>query len=269
MSDVVESIKQLQQIELSILLDVKEVCDKHNLRFFLGEGTMIGAIRHHGVIPWDDDIDVIMPREDYEKFLKVAPNELKRKYEVQHASTVDKYWSPFIKVRLLEHDGKFSQYHIAHLTKNNGPYVDIFPIEYSDSKEGFGVKMTFIMVSLCRGMLSLKMKLRKPKNTKEKIVKFLSNFVSVEMIHAMLNRTLAPYSKPGKKYMATFLTYHPLKCLICEAKNYDETVMVDFEGYKMPVPGGYHEILSTIYGDYMTPPPADQRIMKHHFYDAD
>ena len=69
--------------------------------------------------------------------------------------------------------------------------------------------------------------------------------------------------------MITFLSYHPLKRQAAEAKDYQEVLDWDFEGYKMPVPGGYDRILTTIYGDYMTPPPEDKRILKHHFYSAE
>ena len=67
--------------------------------------------------------------------------------------------------------------------------------------------------------------------------------------------------------MATFLTYHKLASQVSEASNYDSAIEVDFDQYKMPIPVGYHNILTTIYGDYMTPPPEDQRVFKHHFYD--
>lgn len=265
--NVMEEIKELQQIELSILLDVKAVCEKHGIMFFLGEGTMIGAVRHHGFIPWDDDIDVIMPRGHYEKFLEVAPKELGAKYEVQHSTTVENYWSPFIKVRLLEHDTKFNQSHIAHLSKNNGPYIDIFPIEYVQDKSGLAYKKTGLFVRLYRGMLTYKLGLRKPPHWKGKLLKFVSNFFSVKAIHNGLEKTLEPYKKGPAPYMATFLTYHKLGSQVSEASNYDSAIEVDFDQYKMPIPVGYHNILTTIYGDYMTPPPEDQRVFKHHFYD--
>lgn len=266
---IMEEIKELQEIELSILLDVKKVCEEHKITFFLGEGTLLGAVRHKGFIPWDDDVDLIMPRDQYEKFLKVAPKALGEKYEVQHPTTVKNYWSPFIKIRLLVHDTKFAQQHISHLSKNNGPYIDIFPMEYSDKKDGFQISKTAFLIRYYRGMLSYKLGIRKPPHFYGKILKFISFFYSVDRIHEGLRRTLLPYDEPGKKYMATFLSYHPLKGQIVDAKNYGEVLEWDFEEYKMPIPIGYHEILTTIYGDYMTPPPEDKRILKHHFYSAE
>ena len=99
-------------------------------------------------------------------------------------------------------------------------------------------------------------------------MKMASNFYSVKAIHKALDRTVRNYCEPNKKYMVTFLTYHPLKCKVAEASLYAETLQWDFEGYRMPVPSGYDEILTTIYGDYMTPPPVEKRVFKHHFYDG-
>lgn len=285
--EILQDIKELQKILFNIALDVKTICEENNFTFFLGEGSMIGAVREGGFIPWDDDIDLIMPRKDYQVFVKEAPRLFKEKfgdkYQVQHSTTIEGYWSPFVKIRLIDYEGKFKQSHIAHLTKNNGPYIDIFPIEYCDSKDSLSTKLTGFFVRYYRGLLSYKLGLRKPRKLPGRILRFASKFYSTKVIHAGLVRTLKPYLEPeGKKYMATFLTYHALRCQIVEASNYDETKFVDFKNpdptlsdtaenkvVKMPIPAGYDTILRTIYGDYMTPPPVADRVFKHHFYDAD
>lgn len=268
-NEVMDEIRELQKIELSILLDVKKVCDENHIKFFLGEGTLLGAVRHKGFIPWDDDVDLIMPRDQYERFLKIAPKALGDKYEVQHPSTVENYWSPFIKIRLLNHGSKFEQKHILHLSKNNGPYIDIFPIEYSDRKQGWKISYTGFRVRYFRGMLSYKLGIRKPPHIYGKTLKFISKFYSVKKIHSELERTLRPYREPGKKYMATFLSYHPLRSQIIESIHYEEAIDWQFEDFMMPIPNGYDKILTTIYGDYMTPPPEEKRILKHHFYSVE
>ncbi len=266
---ILEEIKQLQKLEFAILKDVAEVCKKHNIQFFLGEGTLLGAIRHKGFIPWDDDVDVIMERSQYERFLEIAPKELGDRYEVQHPATVKNYWSPFMKVRQIKGDIDFRQTHIAHVTQNNGPYIDVFPMEFVPTNKGIKLKKVSLCIKLYRGMLSLKLNLRKPKNFKEKILKFISKFLTLKTIHKRLERNFTYFGKGEKPYMATFSTYHPLKCQICKSESYKEMVWWDFEDTKMPVPNGYDEILTTIYGDYMTPPPQDERVVKHHFNQAE
>lgn len=266
---ILEEIHQLQKLELDILKDVSAVCEKHNIKFFLGEGTLLGAIRHKGFIPWDDDVDLIMERSEYERFLEVAQKELGDAYQVQHPGAVDNYWSPFIKVRQLTGDLSFRQNHIAHLTNNNGPYIDIFPMEYVPTNKGFRIKKTGFFVRFYRGMLSYKLGLRKPPHFYGRILKFISNFYSVKTIHRKLQNHFTCFGKGEKEFMATFSSYHPLKCQICKSDCYKQMLWWDFEDTKMPVPQGYDEILTTIYGDYMTPPPEENRVIKHHFYSGD
>lgn len=262
---MLNEIRELQALELDILLDVSKVCRDNGIKFFLGEGTMLGAIRHKGFIPWDDDVDLIMMRDDYERFLKIAPEALGDKYEVQHSTTIKDYWSPFIKIRKIKGELKYRQRHIAHITDNNGPYIDIFPMEYVPSCKGAGISMQGFLVRYYRGMLTYKLGLRKPEGTSAKVLKFMSKFYSVDSIHKKLDKTFRKHGPEPKEYVATLSSYHPLKNQICAAKNYEEALEWDFAGHKMPVPAGYHEILTTIYGDYMTPPPADQIVIKHHF----
>ena len=266
---ILAEIHELQKLELAILKDVAEVCKKHNIKFFLGEGTLLGAIRHKGFIPWDDDVDLIMERSEYERFLAVAQKELGENYQVQHFTTVDNYWSPFIKIRQLAGDISFRQQHIAHLTDKNGPYIDIFPMEYVPKKKSFKILKVAFFVRFYRGMLTYKLGLRKPPHIKGKLLKFVSNFYSVKAIHKGLYKNFTCFGKGEKPYMATFSTYHPLRCQICKSENYSDMLWWDFEDVKMPVPVGYDDVLTTIYGDYMTPPPEEKRVIKHHFYSGD
>ena len=154
------SLKQLQKIELNIVKEIDRICKKYGLIYYLGEGSMLGAIRHKGFIPWDDDMDLLMPRKDYEKFLKYAPKEISNIYEVQHSSTIKDYWSPFIKIRYLD-NSLYSQSHIAHLTDHNGPLVDIFPIDNVPDKISFKQKIQAVERKYLRGMLTYKLKLLK------------------------------------------------------------------------------------------------------------
>ena len=181
---MLDQIKELQNIELNILLDVDKVCKKHNITYYLGEGSLLGAVRHKGFIPWDDDLDILMKRDDYEKFLKIAQFEMGENYEIQHPSTVYSYWSPFIKVRLLGNQ-KFRQKHIAHLTENNGPYIDIFPMESVPAQFSLGQAWQGLKINLLRAMLSYKLVLRKPDNVRRKIVTASSRFLSIESIKSI------------------------------------------------------------------------------------
>lgn len=262
-------IRELQLAELKILLDVDSFCKKNSIPYFLAEGTLLGAIRHGGFIPWDDDVDIMMKREDYNRFLCIAPGALGEDYEVQHASTVENYWSPFIKIRLIKDGQKYRQQHIAHLTQNNGPCIDIFPLEYVPREKSLAQTLQSIYIRYLRGMLSLKLRLRAPKNLKQRVIKMLSVLYTVKGIHKRLERTFNKYNGKPASYIAALASYHKLKCQTVPAQVYDKAVLVDFEGHKLPVPEQYDFLLRHIYGDYMTLPPQEERAIKHHFIHGD
>jgi|BioPla2DNA2_1021312.scaffolds.fasta_scaffold56926_2 lipopolysaccharide cholinephosphotransferase len=258
----VDKISDLQQIELNILLDIDQFCKKHNITYYLGEGTLLGAIRHQGFIPWDDDIDILMKREDYEKFLKLAPSKMDADYEIQHSTTIKNYWSPFIKVRYL---GKslYKQQHIKHLTNHNGPCVDIFPLDYVPKQYSRAQYYQSLKIKFLRRTLSLKLGLTKKRSIKNSIMKFIGSFLCVKYIHNKLDKTFKKY-KTGK-YIANLGSYYSIKKQTFPSDYYDLPRYVSFEGNSLPIPNKAETILSSIYGDYMQLPPEEKRVIKHHY----
>lgn len=96
-----ELLAKVQNIELEILKEVIRVCEEHHLQYYLDAGTCLGAMRHQGFIPWDDDVDIAMPRVDYEKFKMIFPTVCDRKFFLHHRGNDKLYSSPFLKVRKM------------------------------------------------------------------------------------------------------------------------------------------------------------------------
>lgn len=257
-------LKKLQQTELTILKEIDRICKKHEIRYYLGEGTLLGAIRHKGFIPWDDDIDILMLRSDYEKFLSIAPSEISKDFEIQHSSLIKNYWSPFIKVRYLK-ESFFRQKHIEHLTNNNGPLIDIFPLDNVPKKDSLKQKIQALTIKFNRGMLSYKLKTRHPKKWKGYIVKFCSYFVSVNRIHRVLNKTFIKYNSNNNKYIVNLASYYSYKKQTVPKSWYGKPRIVKFENLEMPVPKEAEKLLTSIYGNYKELPPIEKRVIKHHF----
>lgn len=258
-------LRQLQLLELEILLEVDRVCKKYNIKYYLGEGTLLGAVRHQGFIPWDDDIDILMKREDYEKFLEIAPKELGKDYFLQNNLSEKNFWVFFSKVRLLRKTD-FNQLDIANLTENNGPYIDVFPLDYVPRKSSFKQLYTAKKIRAYRYILFYKTKaLKKPKTKKRKILYYLSNFYTVKRLHKEIYKQCTKFNHKKHKYIVNYCSYYNTTEQTIPASFYGEPQYVKFEGCALPIPNKADYILSSIYGDYMTLPPLEKRVIKHKF----
>lgn len=121
-------LRALQLCELEILNEFVRVCERHNLRYFLVGGTLLGAVRHQGFIPWDDDIDVGMLREDYEKFSKIAQVELSEQYFYQSPQTDPHYFLTYNKIR--KHGTQVYEERFRNSNFHKGVFIDIFPLDF-------------------------------------------------------------------------------------------------------------------------------------------
>lgn len=270
LNNSVAPLRQLQQIELDMLLDLDRVCRENGIEYYLCAGSLIGAVRHGGFIPWDDDIDIMMLREHYDRFLELAPEALGERYEVQHATTVENYWSPILKVRLVG-DTRFRQKHIAHLTRNNGPLIDVFPVDSVPAKSSRKQKKQSDTIRFCRGILSQKLGIVPANTPAKKLLRLISGFFSVKGLHKRMDKAARRLAKPGNTYVSNLFSYYTdyrdfdIQKETFPASMLGTPVRIPFEGVELPVPADADGVLRSIFGDYMTPPPESERCVKHYF----
>lgn len=257
-------LKSVQRILLAYLLEVDRICKKHEIKYFLGGGTLLGAIRHGGFIPWDDDADIMMLREDYERFLKVAPYELPPGLTLQTYKTDRACHYPFAKIR-LENTMFATVFSREHKDMQNGISFDIFCHDKTANSK-LGRKLHINATVFFRALVFNKWN-RRPVNNGNRVVSaictFIKNICPLRLSQWLQNKTISFFkNKKNAKYLYDGMGRNVYNGEF-PASLLDEVVYVDFEGHKMPVPKEYDKYLTYLYGDYTEQAPLSTRIRCH------
>lgn len=264
-----ENIKQLQAVDLAIVKEVIQICDNHNLLYYMIGGTMLGAIRHKGFIPWDDDIDIGMPREDYEKFLEIAPRKFSSHLELVNYKTDPNYQYYITRVR--DTTTKLEEIRIGNDSKYTHASIDIFPLDGAPNNVVLR-KIYYLRVMFHRAMMSLcyrdSIDEARKRSFKERILLF---FLKKIPIHKIFNpiKEKNRIDKLMRKYPIE--KSNEIGCLMGAYRTREMVPKVffgngefyKFEDIEMRGPEKYHDFLSLVYGDYMKLPPKESR--KTHF----
>jgi lipopolysaccharide cholinephosphotransferase len=259
------SLEEIQEIELGMLLDFTAVCEKYNLRYYLCGGTLLGAVRHKGFIPWDDDIDVLMPRPDYLRFLKIAGKKRVLPGHLRVCSNeLGNLHDPFCKIENLQvrMEKDYSQdEHDRYL------WIDIFPMDGLPDKE-WQVKWIYRRVITVRTLIRIFKVRPEISDTVSKtrfraflkpLLKPLLNRIGVERLVAYIDRLCRKYDFDSSRYVGGIaFGYGPQERMV--RKDYVKPVEVEFEGHLFHAPGCWHQYLTNLYGDYMKMPPKEKRV---------
>lgn len=260
-------LNKLRAVQTEMLGAVIEICERHNISYCAVAGTVLGAVRHGGYIPWDDDLDIAMPRADYERFLEHAKDELDERFFLQNFETEQTCVNYFTKIR--RNGTLFVQESDVKVDMHRGIFIDIFPLDKLPSDEAeqksFRKKQSFIYQcyiakSTCGTMgstQSLKGKIKKLIRTSLHV---LTSVVPKKKLYGKLDLLLKKYNSSDSEFLMQSPEYasnglvHPAHLLF-------PTVEHNFEGMTIKIPGKYHEYLSLRYGDdYMELPPEEKRI---------
>lgn len=260
-----KQIEQLKAVEIDILKEFINICQQLKLEYFIVQGTLLGAVRHGGFIPWDDDIDVGMKREDYNVFLEKGQALLDKDYFLQNVDTDPEFPHGFSKLR--KNGTTFLETTCKNLSMHHGIYIDIFPFDYyPDSK----IK-SFVFES---EKLLLRYRIRSslyiPQDNKRNLPNMIRK--SVMLISRLIYPTV---NVARKKQMLLYRSCDRGKIRANMGgpwgkKEYipadwiKTTTDLYFEGIKVRAPINYKEYLSHVYGNYMELPPPEKRIPHHY-----
>jgi lipopolysaccharide cholinephosphotransferase len=238
-------LRRQQMRMLDILLEVDKICKKHNISFWLSSGTLIGAMRHNGFIPWDDDLDIEMMRSDYLRLMKVLPSELPDWLALQNSDTDPNYFYFYAKVR-DKRSRMLEQNSYDRMWKEQGIYIDIFPIE----------RHPIWLHKLTEKSVGHMYKIWRTSTDDQKAIK------QVRRIFNFNNKCLFPFLRTILSPLTSHLS--PLKTITSgmgipfHNPRYEEEIFPltthVFEGYQLPVPNDADAHLRHLFGDYMQLP---------------
>lgn len=261
-----EMLRKVQLVQAEILEKFADFCEEKDLSYQLFGGTLLGAIRHKGFIPWDDDIDIAMARDDYEKLLKLWDNKQNKKYFLQNQYTDPEYHRLFSRLR--KNGTLFKQDKYKHLDIHHGIFIDIFPLD-DYAPETF---------SDCIRTKKIKVLSYFNKGRSEPIqggssfkrifweLIYLSNKLMNKRKFHELEKKIISQQNSDAPYLTHFTngarggTYLRFKM---KKEDFYDMTMTQFEGREYPIPKNYNKYLTNIYGDYMKLPPEEERTPHH------
>lgn len=255
-------LKKLQSLELMILKDFIKICEENNLSYYIYAGSLLGAVRHNGFIPWDDDLDVVMFRDDYEKFKKIFISSNNEKYDLLTNETHEDYFHLLSK--LMIKGTLFEEKWVSQVDFHIGINIDIFVLDdLSDDnfKRNYQLKKAFLYnkllimsqiklddlpfmpkVATHLGHYLLKLFGIKPKWLTKRCLNFLKKYKD-ENVECVFD-----ISATAEEYPQIYLK-----------DDFKEVVKIPFEDIEVNAPKGYDHILKSLYGDYMQLPPEEDR----------
>lgn len=249
------NMKKVWNVELDLLKKLLDVCDKYNLKCFVDAGTLLGAVRHKGFIPWDDDIDVVMFREDYDKLLAIGEKEFSYPYFLQDTYSDVDYILGHAQLR-----NSMTSVKGANTTRkvpyNEGIFVDIFALDGVSSDKKVLEKQKRKVIRM-KKMLVKYFYGNEINTFKSKLLHILAklyfNFVPYKKFYKKMEDCFRKVKVEDCEYVAPLNFKFETEKRIRNKHLYDETVYLDFENIKVPAPKGYNEFLEKRYGDYMKP----------------
>lgn len=261
-----DKMKKTWKVELAMLDEVSRICRKHGLNWFLVHGSLLGAVRHKGFIPWDDDLDIAMPRKDYDQFVRIAKEELKEPLSIHTPETEqDIFWGGFARIR----DSRTAGIEVRELTHkgNLGIWIDILPLDVCTMDEKLFEKKEK-RIRHCHRLILAEIYGRDYERYGEmgklrwRGYRLLSRLYSHDTLCRMLDQAMRLYTDQESKDLAIFSGYYQHRRL--NAGDFRSAVQLEFEHRSLPAPVGYENYLFMSLGkDYMKYPPEEERKPKH------
>ncbi|BDY13445.1 LicD family protein [Hydrogenimonas cancrithermarum] len=256
-----ELLKDAQAVMFDLLKEIDRICKKHDIKYWLDGGTLLGAVRHQGFIPWDDDIDIAMMREDYTRFMEVAPKELPENMFLQTKETDPGYFNLVARMKVRDKNSLILEdFESGDEPYHLGLFVDIFPYDHLPSEKS---KRKFYKYLSKKIIKFQKFKLEKKGLFKDgNVIYFLLGpFFSYTFLENTLQRMIEKTNRENSEVIG-----FGLDCVLTRVYDKKEFFPLDdlpFVEGDFPVPKNWDYYLRTTYGDYMQLPPEEEQRPRH------
>ncbi|WP_295916209.1 phosphorylcholine transferase LicD [uncultured Anaerovibrio sp.] len=260
--------QEIQSISLGILKQVTDICEQLNLRYFIMYGTLIGVVRHKGFIPWDDDVDIMMPRPDYDKLVDHLLDNPVEYMKVFNRDTCKEY--PYMITRIS--DDRYSLDMENEKPFGMGVFIDIYPFDGLGNTEkealSYGMKGDRLS-SLCYQATREHFAIETTTSFWRKVLKWpvyiISKMIGKDYFQNKIESLNGKYQYDESEYVGCFVWLSGGMKDIFKREWFDEYIMAKFEDYEFRIPKQFDEVLRHGYGNYMILPPEQERI-GHHYY---
>lgn len=259
---------ELKSLQLEMLAKIDEFCIKNNIKYSIDYGTLIGAIRHKGYIPWDDDIDISIPRPDYEKFIATF-NGFDKNLKVIAPEHDWDFFEPYANV----YDNRTILFEAInhHHGFEIGVKIDVFPLDGTPSNIREYEKITKVIDELNKvryikkvNVEGLRYLVKHPRRVLLQLMHPFYLFISYSKVQKRIKKIATSTEYDRADYVDN-VVFHPYKNARTRRENVTDFIRVPFEDKTFNAFAGYDQRLKDIYGDYMTLPPVDKRVYKHGF----
>lgn len=257
-----EELRKIGVLQLQILDEVHRICEKHHIAYYMIGGTLLGAVRHKGFIPWDLDIDIAMPRADYDRFKQVAQTEMAEKYSYVDYLDYRDYMRPHALVVNNDTRIHFKYDRVNPKTYDLGVYIDIFPLDCAPDDE----KLRKKQAKKLKNIRKLK-EHRIPYSYSFKTwrrymhygISFLLSWIPVRAINRYQQKLMQKYRDEETECICSMASQYAYEKQCMPQEIYGTPVLLEFEGRQFYAPEQYEEYLTRLYGDYMQLPPQEKR----------
>jgi len=253
--------EKLRSTELEILEEIVRICEKYDITYFLVYGTLLGAIRHKGFIPWDDDVDIAMPRKDYNKFKEICKTELDEEYFLQNHETEPFYWHGISQIKVRKDNTLFEEPWVTDLDVHKGIFVDIFVLDHAKKQNSILQDIQATLFEVTQGMMWHKIIVASQDeySLKHKFIVSIASLFKLEHLIKMQKKIISINRNEDSSYYIHFGGRYNHKKKTLPKGVFHPPKKVEFEDKQYDAPNDWDHYLTRIYGDYMEIPPEDKR----------